>query len=450
MSSGIHELATKSASEIGAAIGAGTADPVALTEHYLEQAAASADIYVRLTPDRARREARAARERAKAGLRRGPLDGVPISWKDLVDLADEPTEAGSALRKGAMAATDAPVATRLAREGLVCLGKTHLSELAFSGLGYNPMTATAPNRYDRDRVPGGSSSGAAASVWAGLAAAAIGSDTGGSVRIPSAWSGLVGLKTTAGLIPLDGVTALSPSLDTIGPLCRSVADAALLHAALAARRAPDLAGACVKGMAFLVPDTTVFDAIDSELLSAFDPALDRLSAAGASIRRAPIPEFAEALDVTAKNGAIVNTEGYAVWKDEIEARPDAMYPLIRERFRSGAGYRSDQIEHARLTVATLARSYLGRTAGADAVLMPTTPNHAPKIADIAASDDVYVRENLLALRNTRLGNLFGLCSLALPNGMTGSGQPASLMLFAPPFDEARLLRVGAAIEAALG
>lgn len=449
MSSELSEIATKSASEIGRAIGAGAVDPVDLTEHYLERAAASASIYVRLTPERARREAAAARERARMGLRRGPLDGVPISWKDLVDIAGEPTEAGSLLRQGVMATADAPVVARASRAGLVALGKTHLSEFAFSGLGYNPKTATSPNIFDPERVPGGSSSGAAASIAFGLAAAGIGSDTGGSVRVPAAWNGLVGLKTTAGLAPLDGVTPLSPSLDTIGPLTRTVEDAALLYAVLSGRPAPDLRGAETRGLSFIAPEGGLIDDMHDGLRAAFEAQIERLAAAGAAIRRAPIPEFAAALDETARNGGIVNTEGYAVWKDVIEADPDKMFAFIVERFRSGSRYTADQIEHAKLTLLELKRSYLRRTAGADAVLMPTTPNIAPRIADIAEDEARYAAENLAALRHTRLGNLLGLSGLALPAGQTADGHPASLMMLGPPFAEARLLRAGAALMRSL-
>lgn len=449
MSSELSEIATKSAAEMGRAIGAGALDPVDLTEHYLEQAAASEAIYVRLTPERARREAKAARERAKIGLRRGPLDGVPISWKDLVDMAGQPTEAGSKLRQGVMAVADAPVLARASRAGLVALGKTHLSEFAFSGLGYNPMTATSPNFYDRARVPGGSSSGGAASVAFGLAAATIGSDTGGSVRVPSAWNGLVGLKTTAGLVPTEGVTPLAPSLDTIGPLTRTVEDAALLYAVLAGKPAPDLTGAETRGLSFVAPEDGLLDDMNAGLRAAFETQIERLAAAGARIRRAPIPEFAAALEETAKNGGIVNTEGYAIWKDVIEADPGKMFPFILDRFRSGARFTADQIDHARLTLIELTRSYLARTAGADAVLMPTTPIPAPLIADIAEDEARYTADNMAALRFTRLGNLLGLSGLALPAGMTSDGQPASLMLMGAPFAEVRLLRVGSALMRSL-
>ena len=240
----------KSAGDLGRGIGAGDIDPVALAEFFLERAAASADIYARLTSGRARSEAMAARDRARTGTRHGPLDGVPLSWKDLFDTAGIATEAGSALLEGRVPDADAEVLSTASQGGLVCLGKTHMSELAFSGLGVNPVTATPPNRHDPGLAPGGSSSGAAASVAFGLAPAGIGSDTGGSVRLPAAWNDLVGLKTTSGRLSLAGVVPLAAKFDTIGPLTRTVEDAALVLAALEGRKPLDLAGASLKGARF--------------------------------------------------------------------------------------------------------------------------------------------------------------------------------------------------------
>ena len=274
------------AGDLGRAIGAGTVDPVDLTERYLAAIAAHPDadrIYARLTPDRARAEAKAAAERAKAGLRLSPLDGVPISWKDLFDSAGVATEAGAALLKGRVPDADATVLANATGLGLICLGKTHMTELAFSGLGLNPVTATPPNVNDPALVPGGSSSGAATSVGFGLAAAAVGSDTGGSVRIPAAWNDIVGLKTTSGRLPLTGVVPLVASFDTVGPLTRNVEDAALLFAALEGAKPADLRGAGLHGARLAILDTLAFDDIRDAPARAFDSAAARLSAAGARI-----------------------------------------------------------------------------------------------------------------------------------------------------------------------
>ena len=245
------------AAELGRGIAAGAIDPRELTEVYLaaiDSHPEAPGIYARTTPERARAEAAAAAARAEAGLRRGPLDGVPVSWKDLFDTAGIATEAGSALLRGRVPDRDAAVLATATRAGLVCLGKTHLTELAFSVLGINPVTATPPNINDPELAPGGSSSGAAASVAFGLAAAGIGSDTAGSVRVPAAWNDLVGLKTTHGRCRSTAWCRFGPSFDTVGPLCRSVEDAALVFAALAGDPAPDLAGATLAGPRLLVLD----------------------------------------------------------------------------------------------------------------------------------------------------------------------------------------------------
>ncbi len=236
-----HEM---TALALGEAIATGAIDPVDLAEHFLariEAGDAEHSVYLAATPERARAESQAAALRAREGRRIGPLDGVPMSWKDLFDSAGVATTAASTLFADRVPEADAALLARASRAGMVCLGKTNLTEFAFSGLGINPHFGTPANAYDAEvaRVPGGSSSGAAVSVARGLAPAAIGSDTGGSVRIPAAWNGLVGLKTTAGLLPMAGVIPLAASLDTAGPLTRDVADANAVLAVLAARAPAD-------------------------------------------------------------------------------------------------------------------------------------------------------------------------------------------------------------------
>ena len=256
--------------ELGKKIQQGTIDPVDLTQYYLDRIKEKDPdkvIYVRLTEERALVEAKAAAIRAKSGVRRSALDGVPISWKDLFDTAGVKTEAGTRLLEGRIPDHDAECLQRATNAGLVCLGKTNMPDLAFSGLGNNPWTGTGSNPYDteQDRVPGGSSSGAALSVYHGLAAAAIGSDTAGSVRIPAAWCGITGLKTTHGLISLNGSVPLSPSQDTVGPLTRDIADANALCAILSGRKAADLNGASLKGVRILRARTVFDELVEPEI-----------------------------------------------------------------------------------------------------------------------------------------------------------------------------------------
>jgi aspartyl-tRNA(Asn)/glutamyl-tRNA(Gln) amidotransferase subunit A len=279
--------------------------------------------------------------------------------------------------------------------------------------------------------------------------AGIGSDTGGSVRIPAAWNGLVGLKTTAGLVPLDGVTPLSPTLDTVGPLTRTVEDAALLHGILADCPTPDLAGADLGGRVFLVDDGIMLEAMPDDRRAAFEAAIDAIGRAGARIERTTAPEFGEALEAATREGALVNTEGYAVWRDRIEAAPHLMWDRILDRFRSGARFTADQGERARLAFARCAARFAARVAGADALLAPTTPTPPPAVERLLADEAYYVEQNLLALRNTRVGNLLRMASLTLPAGRDSSGLHCGLMLCAPAGSEARLLRLGRALETPL-
>ena len=431
--------------DLGRGIAAGEVDPLALTETYLSAIKAHRfrdRIYARLTEDRALAEAEAASKRAKSGHRRGPLDGVPVSWKDLFDTAGTVTEAGTALLEGRVPDEDALVLKNATLAGTVCLGKTHMTELAFSGLGYNPITATPPCVNDLDAVPGGSSSGAATSVAFGLAAAAIGSDTGGSVRIPAAWNDLVGLKTTPGRLSLAGVVPLCARFDTVGPLTRTVEDAALLLAALAGGQAADLGGATLGGARFMVLDTIAFDDCRAEPRAGFDAAVARLSAAGARISHAAFPELAEAV---ALSGILFTTEAYATWADTIEANPDVMFAPVRDRFRSGANNSGPDYVAAWQRLDRIRALWADHSAGYDAVLLPASPILPPDAARLLSDPGYFAAENLLSLRNTRIGNLLGLCALTLPTGTPSCG----LMLMSAPHTEERLLRIGAAAESAL-
>jgi aspartyl-tRNA(Asn)/glutamyl-tRNA(Gln) amidotransferase subunit A len=433
------------AGDMGRGIAAGDIHPVELTEAHLDAIAAHPyqdRIYARVTPDRARSEAMAAAARAKAGHRRGVLDGVPISWKDLFDSAGVATEAGSRLLKGRVPAADAEVLATATAQGLVCLGKTHMTELAFSGLGLNPMTATPPNVNDPALAPGGSSSGAATSVGYGLAAAGIGSDTGGSVRLPSAWNDLVGLKTTAGRVSLKGVVPLAETFDTVGPLCRSVEDAGLMLAALEGTAAPDLRGVSLVGRRFMVLETVALDDVRDAPARAFDEAVARLASAGATVLRGTVPTLTEALALA---GILYTSECYGTWGGAIEAAPDQMYGPVRERFRAGGQWKAADYVAAWQRLRVLRAIWAEATAGFDAVLIPSCPILPPDTAALLADPAFFASENLLALRNTRIGNLMGLCGLTLPTGTPSCG----ITLMAPPMAEAALLRTGAAAEAAL-
>jgi aspartyl-tRNA(Asn)/glutamyl-tRNA(Gln) amidotransferase subunit A len=432
----------KPAAQIGRAIAAGTVNAVELAEAYLDAAAShpsGARIYARLTAGRARNEAMAAAARAKDGRRHGPIDGVPVSWKDLFDTAGTGTEAGSALLHGRVPARDADVLAEATRAGLVCLGKTHMSELAFSGLGLNPVTATPPNVHEPAAVPGGSSSGAAASVAFGLAAGAIGSDTGGSVRVPAAWNDLCGFKPAHGALPLTGVVPLAERFDTVGPLARTVEDCALLCAAMGAGPAPDLRGASVAGARLVILETVALDDLRAGPARSFDSACARLARAGATLSPLRMPIVEEAMALA---GALYTAEAYGLWRDVIEAAPDRMFPRILDRFRAGAGVSAADYVAGWRRLEVLRRQWGQAVAGFDAVILPTAPNNPPDAARLLTDDAYYVTENLLTLRNTRIGNLFDLCALTVPTDEPACG----LMLMAERGAEGRLLRLGHAVQ----
>lgn len=430
--------------DLGRAIGAGQIDPSDLTEAYLDAIDAHPfrdRIYSVITPDRARAEAAAASTRASQGVRRGLLDGVPLSWKDLFDSAGDETKSGSDLLAGRVPGADAEVLANATRAGMVCLGKTHMSELAFSGLGLNPVTATPPNIHDPELVPGGSSSGAAASVAWGLAPAGIGSDTGGSVRIPSAFNDLVGLKTTSGRLSLSGVVPLCERFDTVGPLARTVEDCAHLLAAMEGGAPADLTGASLTGRRFLVLDTYTKD-VRPEPGAGFSNAVDRLAQAGAGIDPGTVEGIEDAMDLSP---ILFTSEAYGTWKHTIESAPEKMFPRILDRFRSGAAFSAADYVAAWQWLHHLRGEWAMQVAGYDAVLLPTAPNLPPHAGRLMQDDEYYVTENLMTLRNTRVGNLMGLSALTLPTGVPATG----IMFLGQPMGEEALLRIGKAAEAAL-
>ncbi|MEL7094123.1 MAG: amidase family protein [Pseudomonadota bacterium] len=441
----MSEWLNMTAADLGRAIEAGEIGPVELTDAYLaviDNHPERDRIYSAVTEERARAEAKAAEARAISKDRLSLLDGVPISWKDLFDSAGTVTEAGCKLLEGRVPDKDALVLHNATAAGLICLGKTHMSELAFSGLGLNPVTATPPNINDPKAVPGGSSSGAAASVAYGLAACGIGSDTGGSVRIPSAWNDLVGLKTTSGRVSIKGVVPLCARFDTVGPLSRSVEDCALMLGALEGKTAPELVPPAPETLRIGVLQTAVLDDLRDAPRAAFENAVARLQAAGAKVEAFEAPEVAEALPMS---GILFTAEAYGTWGKEIEAAPEKMFAPILERFRSGKDFKAADYVATWQRLDALRSSWALRVAGYDAVILPTAPILPPDADRLMVDEDYYIAENLLALRNTRVGNLLGLCAITLPTGVPSCG----LMLFGKPFREKALLNIAKTFKDAL-
>lgn len=435
-----------SATQQGRAIMAGVLDPIDQTEAYLAAAKDHPDcarIYARLTAARARSEAVAAHDRAKQERRHSLLDGVAISWKDNIDSGGTVTEAGSRLLEGRVPRKDANILARAARRGMVCLGKTHMTELAFSGLGLNPRTATPPNALDPDLAPGGSSSGAAVSVALGLAAAAVGTDTGGSVRVPAAWNGLVGFKPTHGALPEKGVVPLARRFDIAGPIARSVEDCAQIFAIMADQRAPDLDGASVQGLRLMVLEGLPFDDAESGPVTAFQDAMDRLGRAGAQIAHVSTDWLDKAMALSPQ---LFAPEAYGIWRAQIEDAPELMWQPILERFRGGAGVSAPDYVAAWESLARVRRKWIKEVVGGyDAVLLPTVPILPPATARLMTDGSEFVRANLLTLRNTRIANLLGLPAITLPTGHPACG----ISLLGHAGQDRHLLRVAAGAEAAL-
>ncbi len=432
-----------SAVDLGADIARGKINPVELAEYFLDQIAAhplGPRIYARTTEGRARAEAMAAAGRAKSGHRRGALDGVPLSWKDNFDTWDAATEAGSALLRNRQPKADAEVLRNATLAGAVCLGKTHMSELAFSGLGLNPITATPPCINDAAAVAGGSSSGAATSVANGLAPAAIGTGTGGSVRVPAAWNDLVGFKADHGSLPMGGVVPLCARFDSIGPLARTVTDCALVWGALAGAPVPDLAGATIAGARLAVLEDVAFDDIRAAPAKGFDDSITRLARAGAHVTRLHFPAMARAMHLA---GLIFTPEAYAQWRSAIEAAPDKMFPPILARFRAGGDVTAADYIAAWAELDSILAQWRAAVAGFDAVLLPTSPILPPNAQRLLDDPAFFAAENLLALRNTRIGNLMGGAAITLPTAQPSVG--ISLM----GQGGAHLLRIAFAAERAL-
>lgn len=417
------------------------------TEAALARIAAAPDaaIFTRVYAERARAEADAADARRRDGVTLGALDGVLVSIKDLFDVAGETTLAGSRLLAGQPPATaDAPVVARLRRAGAVILGKTSMSEFAFSGLGLNPHTGTPGNARDPARIPGGSSAGAGVAVALGLCDIAIGTDTGGSVRIPAAFNGIVGLKPTARRVPTAGAFPLSFTLDSIGPLAATVQACADADAVMSGGETGPVEPAALGGLRIGVPRGRLFADTEPAVAQAFEATLGRLAAAGARIADLDIEDILEAMRLALATAPIAAAEAAAIHADWLESRADAFDPRVLQRIRGGVGVAAPAYVRTLRRRAELVAMAAARLAAFDVLALPTVPMLAPLLAPLEADDAAFARTNLLALRNPTVGNFLDLCGLSLP--MRTDGLPAGLMLMAPALQDARLLAIGRAVE----
>jgi len=432
----------KTASELGREIAAGKLDPVELLQSMLadiEAHPAKDQIFASLTPNRAKEEAEAARKRQKDGKLKSPFDGVPISWKDLFDTKDHLTEAGSKLLEGRTPEKNCVALGKATRAGLICIGKTHMSELAFSGLGINPVAATPPNINGEGLAPGGSSSGAGSSVAHDLVPIGIGSDTGGSVRIPAVWNNLVGLKTTHGLISNTGVVPLCSGFDTVGPLCKSVEDAHIMTAIMAGQKMNLPEAKPIDKCTFFVNQTGTLEGLGEDQKTGFDEAVAALGRAGAKLEFGELPMLDESLPL---GPILFPYEAWKQWGAEIEARGELMFEPVRNRFYAGKDTTKAQYDEACNTMLNLRKSYDTAIADYDAVLAPTIAIGPPSIEELLADIELFQKTNLIALRNTRFFNMMGSCALTIPTTKPASG----LMLAGKPMGERDLVSVGLSVE----
>ncbi|HKJ00522.1 MAG TPA: amidase [bacterium] len=446
----IHELAPR--------IAAGEVSPRELVSACLariEAADARLHAFVEVYREEALLAAEAAERAIRAGARLGALHGIPIGLKDLLEMEGRVTTFGSSTRAGQRSTVTAAAVERLRAAGMIALGKTHMVEFAMGGWGTNPSMGTPWNPWDANvhRVPGGSSSGSAVAVAAGLVPAAIGSDTGGSVRIPSSFCGLVGLKVTAGRIPNHGVLALSETLDTLGPMTRSVEDAALIFHAL---NGPDPRDAAtqdaarldpipalrrgVRGLRLAMMPVSDLEGLQPEVATLYRRAVETLAGLGAHVEEVPPPfDFA---GMQRHAGVIIASEGYEALGAFVEDQSLALDPAVRKRLIAGKDFSAADYVAARKHMRAARAQIAEALDDFDALLTPTTPISAIPVAEV---DEGALPHS----RFTRAANYLGLCGLAVPAGLTPAGLPASLQIIGKPFAEAKVLRIGWAYEQAV-
>ncbi len=444
----------KTLQALAAALADGRTTARALVEDCLARIADPAGegsrVFLKVHTDSARAQADAMDLLRKAGRAPGPFAGIPFSVKDLADIAGQPTPAGSKILTDAPPATaNAPVVQRILDAGFVVIGRTNMTEFAFSGLGINPHWGTPKSPYDRatGRIPGGSSSGAAVSISDGMAFGALGTDTGGSCRVPAAMCGIVGYKPTARRVPIDGVLPLSFSLDSIGPLANSVACCAAIDAVFAGESPKPLQPAGIAGLRLAVPTNFVLEGLDSHVAAAFEKSLKTLEAAGARITRLAIPAIDDIPHANA-SGGFAAAEAYAWHKSLLDAQGDGYDPQIRRRILRGESITAADY----ITLLAARRDIIARfsavTQDFDALVLPTCPLIPPAIAALEADEAEYSRVNLLQLRNTAIGNFLDRCAISLPCHAPGEA-PVGLMLMGQAMADANLFRIAAGVEAAI-
>jgi aspartyl-tRNA(Asn)/glutamyl-tRNA(Gln) amidotransferase subunit A len=427
------DLSTLTAAELGRAMRDKKTNPVDVVEHFIGRIADYADrsVFITVTAERARQEAKASAARYAKGHPLGPLDGVPVAWKDLVDVKGAPTTCASELfRNRDVAEDDAPIVKNCAAAGMVVLGKVNLTEFAFSGLGLNPHFGTPinPHSSDAPRAPGGSSSGSAVSVAAGLTPISIGTDTGGSVRIPAAFNGLVGYKSSQGHINKDRVQSLSLTLDTIGPLGKSVEDCVLMERVLRQQLVVVPRAAGLTDLTLVVPENLVFEEAQNAVVANFEAALSNLSAAGVVIIRRRLNVLDAMLESSADHGTLATAEAFYALGSHVDgSNRERMDRRVVSRIERGRDQTAADYIAITETRRALNEQLGTEMAGPTFLVMPTVAITAPKIALLDAGDDVFHATNSTALRNTMIGNYFDLPGFTIPSGTDAQGLPTGVL-----------------------
>jgi len=456
----MSDLAFSTLTELAAGLAAGKYSSEDLTRMYLERirkANPKLHAYVNVDEDAAVKQAQAADIRRASGYTLGPLDGLPIAIKDLCEVEGQITTAGSQDWIDRRSTTTCTAVEKLMQHGMVILGKLHMVEFAFGGWGTNPVMGTPWNPWDLNthRTPGGSSSGSGVAVAAGICPAALGSDTGGSVRIPSALNGITGLKTTSGRISLHGAVPLSGTLDTIGPMTRCVEDAALLTQAMAGPdpkdpttyrapqfkwRAPAAGDKPLVGSRIAVMPADKFPlALGADVVKAFNDAIKVMRELGAEIIEQPLPFNFD--DMIGRNGKIIAAEAYAIHRAYIEDMSRPIGEFVRARTLSGAKVSAADYIEALADHRRAIAAWTEWMTNIDALISPAIPFGAIPLTE--------VNEAITPMASfSRAGNYMGTCGLALPAGFADNGMPLGVQLLAKPFDEAALIRIGMGYQSA--
>lgn len=457
-------VAYESIASLAARIGSGSTTPVKVTEELLSRIDAldgKLHAFIRVMPEHALARARAAEAARREGRSPGQLNGIPYAAKDLFDVKGVPTTAGTRFLADNLAAADCTVVRKLDAAGMVLLGKTHTVQFAYGAAGLNHDHGTPHNPWHAEpHAPGGSSSGSAVAVAAGLTPFALGTDTGGSVRVPAALCGIVGLKTTIGRVSRAGVYPLSWTLDSVGPITRSVEDAALVYQVMQGADPGDASTigiepldtlpslkAGVKGLRLAFGETTFFDDLDPEVEKAVREAGKVFRALGASLTSIAVPEAAAAW-AEKHRGLLLPAEGCVQNRELLDRHLDELDPVIAPRMLTGRTLSAPDYLLLLRRYAELQARVKETLRDVDALIVPTTMAPPWPLAKIDASPESYLDYNMRVHRNTGIGNILNLCAVSVPCGFTAGGLPIGLQVYAKPFCEDMALRVAFAYEQA--